>query len=64
MKETGAGISAVTIDEIKNSLTEFYREYKAKKQIAFHGEEGKIQKYTHREMAGKFAEILNRLVKK
>lgn len=61
LNETKAGISAPTVEDIKNALKELYHEYKTKGEIAFSGEEAKINKYTHREMAGKFAGILNRL---
>jgi spore maturation protein CgeB len=62
LNETKAGIGASTVEDIKNALKELSHEYKMKGEIAFSGEEAKINKYTHREMAGKFAGILNHLV--
>jgi glycosyltransferase involved in cell wall biosynthesis len=61
LSETSAGICAPTAEDIKNTLKELYQEYKLKGGIAYHGEEASVNKYSHREMAGKFAEILNNL---
>ena len=62
LNETKAGMAAFSIEDIKYTLRELYREYKMKGEIAYRGEESKINKYTHREMARKFSDILNHLV--
>lgn len=62
LNETKAGICASTVEDIKNILKELYREYKLKGEIAYSGEEAKINKYSHREMARKFSGILDQLV--
>lgn len=62
LNETKAGICASTVEDIKNILKELYREYKLKGEIAYSGEEAKINKYSHREMARKFSGILDNLV--
>lgn len=62
LTETKAGIHAVEIDDIKNALMEFYKEYKQKGRTVFQGIKEEINKYSQREMAGKFAAIMNRLV--
>ena len=62
LKSTKTGIHASTVEDIKSALKELYREYKLKGEIAYNGEESEINKYSHREMARKFSEILNHLV--
>ncbi|MFC2001739.1 hypothetical protein ACFLUZ_04465 [Chloroflexota bacterium] len=61
LDETKAGIHAVTEADIKHALRELYQEYKLKGGIAYKGEESKISKYSHHEMARKFAEVLDSL---
>jgi hypothetical protein len=63
LSETGGGVHAVTPDSIKNSLRNFYSEYKLEGEITFHGLRGKIDKYTHRNMTGAFVAILDGLVR-
>lgn len=62
MDETVAGTHAPTVPEIKRTLSEFYGEYKLKGKVVYHGDESIINKYSHREMARRFSEILDRLV--
>lgn len=62
LDETEAGICAPTAEDVKNALKEFYREYKLKGGIAFKGNISKLNKYSHREMARKFADILDQLI--
>ncbi len=61
LNETKAGRHAPTIEDIRKTLKELYREYELGGQVAYEGDEAAIEKYSHREMAGKFAEILDRL---
>jgi len=61
LDETKAGIHAPTIADVKNSLKELYQEYKFKGKINYNGDIEKINKYSHREMAKKFLEILNQV---
>lgn len=61
LSETGAGICAPTVDDIKNVLKKLYQEYKLKGEVAYKGKESSINKYSHREMARKFSEILDQL---
>jgi len=56
--ETKAGMHAPTVEDVKNRLEELYREYKVEGKIAYQGEESKVNRYTHREMARKFSEVL------
>ena len=62
--ETKVGIHAPTVEGIKAALIEFYNEYKLTGKIAYNGLEVEINKYTYREMARKFADILDHLIGK
>lgn len=64
LEETGAGICAATIAEVKRTLQKLYQEYKLKGKVAYSGIESKINKYSHQEMARKFAEILDSVISK
>lgn len=62
--KTKVGIHAPTVEGIKAALIEFYKEYKLTGKIAYNGLEAEINKYTYREMARKFADILDHLIGK
>lgn len=62
LNETNAGVHAPTIEDIKSALKKLYQAYKLKGELAYQGEESSISKYSHKEMARKFAEILSNLV--
>jgi len=64
LNETKAGISALTVEDIKNTFKELYKEYKQKGRVTYKGEEAKVNKYSHREMARKFSGILDHLTQK
>lgn len=64
LDETNSGIYRSTIEDIKNTLRELYSEYKFKGKVAYKGNIEKIKKYSYREMARKFAEILGNLVER
>lgn len=59
LDETKAGISALTVEDIKAVLKEFYEEYKQKGSVSYKGEEAKVNKYNYREISKKLAEILD-----
>ena len=61
LDETKAGIVAPTIYDTANVLKELYHEYKSKGEIAYRGDGAEIDKYSHREMARKFSQILTHL---
>lgn len=61
LNETNAGICAPIVEDIKNVLKKLYQEYKLKGEVAYHGVESNVNKYSHKEMARKFAEILDQL---
>ena len=59
LDETKAGLYSSTVAEIKSILNELYLEYKSKGGVIYKGDRAKINKYSHHEMAKRFAEILN-----
>jgi len=61
LDETKAGASGQTGEEIKALLLRFYQEYKSTGAISYSGDEAETSKYSHREMAKRFATILDSL---
>ena len=59
LDETNAGRYAPSVDDIKGILKELYSGYKLKGEISYNGDLKKINRYSHREMARKFAEVLD-----
>lgn len=59
LEETGAGVHVSDNKELKRVLAALYVEFKTHGQVLYHGCEDRISKYSHREMARKFAEVLN-----
>ena len=64
LADTSAGIYATSVDDVKKALEEYYNEYKLKDNVSYKGERAKIDKYSQREMARKFAEVLGTLTRK
>lgn len=62
LDETKAGIYCKTVEDIKEVLSKLYSEYKRKGKISYNGDTEKINKYSYREMARKFAEVLDRTI--
>jgi glycosyltransferase involved in cell wall biosynthesis len=58
LDETKAGVYAKDVEDTKDILGELYLEYKSKGEISSKGNIEKINKYSYREMAKKFAEVL------
>ncbi len=61
LKETGAGVYCVKPDEVKENLHQWYLEYKRTGRVTYQGNMQKINKYSHREMARKYSEVLNQI---
>jgi len=59
LNETNTGIDAKTVEDIKSALRKLYTEYKLRGKISYQGNAEKINKYSYREMAKKFADVLN-----
>ncbi len=63
LEETRAGVHPLNYEELKKVLLEFYNEYKTCGYVPYKGNEEKISKYSHREMAKRFAELLEIITK-
>ena len=61
LDETKAGTYCKTAENIKGILKELYSEYTLTGKISYNGNIEKINKYSYREMAKKFAEVLDDL---
>jgi len=61
LDETKAGIHTPKVEDIRNRLKELYREYKVQGKIAYQGQESRVNEYSHRGIARKFAKLLNHL---
>jgi hypothetical protein len=59
LDETRAGVYAKTVEDVKEALTKLYSQYKREGKTAFTGDIKEINEYSYREMAKKFAEILD-----
>jgi hypothetical protein len=63
LDETKAGVSGQTGQDIKALLLRLYQEYKSTGAVSYAGDETETNKYSHREMAKKFASILDILTR-
>jgi hypothetical protein len=61
LEETKTSLYCKTGEDIKKVLSELYSEYKLTGKVSYNGDIAKINKYSYREMARKFAEILDSL---
>jgi len=61
LNRTKAGTQASTVEDIKETLKNLYQDYKLKGALAYNGIDSEVNKYSHREMARQFSEILDRL---
>lgn len=59
LDENKVGICVSTVEEIKDALKKLYQEYKLRGSVAYGGDESQISRYSQREMARKFSEILD-----
>ena len=59
LQETNAGVNVRAKDNLRDVLLNLYHEYKQKGSIAYNGSESAINRYSHKEMARKFAAILD-----
>ena len=64
LTETGAGIFATAKDEMRAFLIKAYAEFRAQGRVSYHGSHTAIDRYSHREMARKFAQVLDETVEK
>jgi len=61
LRETAAGTHAFSKAEVRTFLMEAYGEFKSRGAVSYYGDEAAIGKYTHFQMARRFAEVLNRV---
>ena len=61
LDETGAGVSGRTALDVKALLRPLYQEYRSAGAVAYSGDESAIDRYSHREMARRFAALLDAL---
>jgi hypothetical protein len=59
LNQTQTGVHVSSDSEIKDQLLKLYREYRENGVVKFSGVPSEIEKYSHREMARKFAEVLD-----
>jgi hypothetical protein len=64
LAETNSGVYCSTVEEIKKAVRELYVEYQTKGKVAYNGIVEKIDKYSYRQMAKNFAEILGNLTER
>jgi len=64
LDETNSGIYCSTVKEVEKTLEGLYLEYKLKGEVTYSGIRGRINKYSYREMARKFAEIFDELTER
>lgn len=63
LEETEAGYFVSSIEDIKNIIIKYYTEYELSGRISYKGNISKIEKYSQKEMARKFAEVLDNYIK-
>lgn len=61
LDETRAGASGSAPGELADILRSFYDDYRRTGRVAFRGDESRIGKYSQRQMANRFSEVLNSL---
>jgi len=59
LNETNAGVHINALDDLKDLLLFWYKEFKQNSSVNYHGNWDAIEKYSHREMARKFAHLLD-----
>lgn len=59
LEETGAGVHISNLLDLEEVLRSWYREYEIRGQVPYQGRDDQIAKYSHHEMARKFARVLN-----
>jgi len=58
LNETGAGVDASTKDDVLRALKQMLDEYRREGGVAYRGEPSKVDRYSFREMARRYAEVL------
>ena len=61
LDETRAGVNVSSNSQIKDQILTLYKEYKENGFVKYYGVVSKIERYSHREMAKKFSEVLEEI---
>ena len=59
LNETGAGTHTFSKADIRDFLIAAYGEFQTRGYVAYRGQEAAVARYTHLQMAGRFAEVLD-----
>jgi len=63
LEHTQAGVQTLSKEKTKEVLREWYGLYRHLGQVPYHGDSGAIMQHTHREMARKYAALLNAIAR-
>lgn len=61
IESTNTGVTAANTKEIKNTILQFYNEFKSNGEVKYNGIQDEIDKYSQVNMAKKFSKVLNRI---
>jgi glycosyltransferase involved in cell wall biosynthesis len=59
LEETRAGVHALSKTQLRESILAMYRDFKDSGQVRYHAVPGAVEQYSHRQMARKFADVLD-----
>jgi glycosyltransferase involved in cell wall biosynthesis len=63
LERTNSGVDLTEIEEIKQKLLLAYSEFKNQGYVKYSGIQEEIEKFSQREMARKYSEVLNRIIR-
>jgi hypothetical protein len=63
LTDTGAGVSALSVEETTALLSDMYREYLETGEVRYRADPAKLDRYSNVEMVKKFAGMLNGMIK-
>jgi glycosyltransferase involved in cell wall biosynthesis len=64
LEETGAGVHALSKEQLRGELVKAYGQFRSTGQVAYAGRDSAVKAYTQQEMAQRFAELLDAMVGK
>jgi hypothetical protein len=59
LEETGAGVHALTKEQLRDALVKAYGAFRNAGRVPYEGQDTKVKNYTHQEMARRFALVLD-----
>ena len=62
LEETKAGVHVQSKQQLRACIMEMYSEFRRDGQVGYHADPRAVEQYSHRQMARKFAEMLDRTV--